>query len=155
VPSVPFRACNSLDELHSSSQQEEPLSGDGFEELPDPGPHDLAELRFVSFQKEGHDQAPKSENRKQNARLRYRKKRLVGRIETQLAEGTTLKAVSLKKRSASASQMASVSCTYEEDFEPSKPAWMAQRDMEKDEREYSLQELVEVHGMTIIAWDGK
>src|ERR1700678_844111 len=149
MPAVDFRARNSLEELHNFSQQEdlEQVSDSGFEELSDPA--------HMAFQKEGHDQAPKPMKRKQKDRLRYREKRLARRLEAQLAEGTTLKAISLKKRSASTSQKLSAPCTYEEEFVPSKPAWMALRDFERDEREYSLQELVEAHGMTVIPWDGR
>ena len=127
MPSVDFRARNSLKELHSFSQQGdlEQLSNNGFEELSDPV--------HMAFQKEGHDQAPKPMKRKQKNCLHYREKRLARRLEAQLAEGTALKAISLKKRSASTSQKLSAPCTYEEEFVPSKPAWMARRDFERDE----------------------
>ena len=169
TPSVTFHAKKSLDELRNSNQQGEPLSDhddSDFEELPlarldsETHNHDLGDHLYdwhTPLQKDDLDQAPLAMPaiHKQKSRLRYREKRAAKRLEAQQAEGTTLKAVSLKKRSVSVSQTVSASCTYEEAFVPSKPAWMAQRDVEKDEREYSLQELVEVYGMTLIAWDGR
>jgi hypothetical protein len=150
-PEVEFLAkefLQNLDNVHN----EEVYSDHELEELPElvkeevSSDDELSEVEEVPLH-------PNSYKRRQ--KKKYRDKRAVKRLAVQQNEGTTLKTVALKKRSASRAQGIPSSLSYQEEFIPSKPVWKAKPDNEKDEKEYSLEELVNDFGMKVIFWDGR
>lgn len=107
----------------------------------------------VFFQEETSKTQPDRYTDRQ--KQKYREKRSVKRLLVQNAKGTNLKAIALKKRSDSGAHSVNSSSNFQKGFIPSKPAWKAMPDVEKDEREFSLDELVKKFGTTVIDWDGR
>lgn len=160
-PAVAFSAQKSL-EIIDHDIDEERGSDHEYEELRDSdetpneeidSDHDLSEQeREGHFQNEA--QMPKP-TRKKKGKNRYRRNRAVQRDMTQQAGGTTLKSIALKKRSMSAAQGVHSASSFQQEFVPSKPAWKGMPDVERDERVYSLEELVNNFGMDVMPWDGQ
>ena len=93
--------------------------------------------------------------KKEKQKGSFREKRRTSRREVQKAEGTTLKAVSIKKRQHVMAQAIALPTEYEEDFTPSKPGWKGQPDHASNSAEYSLDDLVSKFNMKVIQWDGR
>lgn len=159
LPEVDFRAWESLENL-DHDQHEEVESDHECEEIPDPVNKEVSsddepsdQEAGVSFREEARTTQPSS--RKSRQKQKYRNKRAAARIVAQQDDGTTLKSVASKKRSASGSLGIPSTSSYQKDFKPSKPSWKGTLDVEKNEREYSLHELVNDFAMKVIDWDGR
>jgi hypothetical protein len=162
-PGVEFSAYKSLENM-DHDHDEELGSDHEFEELPDPGEtpyfhrneeidsdHEFSEQeQEVRFQ----DEAQPADRQKRK-KERYRNRRRADRSSEQQDKGTTLKSVALKKRSKSAAQKIPSASSFQQEFVPSKPAWKGMPDVEKDERYYTLEELVNGFGMNVIDWNGQ
>jgi hypothetical protein len=91
----------------------------------------------------------------QKKNVKNRAKRLESRKRVQEATGTSLKARSLKHRSAAVASKLTPQHSLDDSKELStRPAWIAKRD-EQDWAVYGLEEVVDDFGMTLIDWDGR
>lgn len=166
-PAVTFRALEALEKLEHI-QDEKVFSDHECQELPD---HDQEMLPSHSHEEVSSDlefgagperhisshtevRIPPT-TRKGQKKKNYRTKRAAIRRAVQESKGTVLKGISLKKRSHSAAQGVPSPFSYVEDFLPSSTAWKGLPDREKDEKEYTVEELVNEHGMRVIPWDGR
>lgn len=103
------------------------------------------------------DEEPDQLTRCQKKNIKKRAKRLESRKRVQEATGTSLKACSLKHRSAAIASKLTPQHNLDE-LEDSKllslPAWIAKKD-EQDWVVYGFEEVVDSFGMTLIDWDGR
>ena len=154
-PAVKHSARAALESL----VQEVNESDHELEEILGPVQEEVRSDDNISDQEDARNQedAPKTNpsSFKSRNKKKYRAKRAETRLSIQKDQGTTLKAISLKKRSASRAKGVHSSTSYEEDFTPSNPGWKAMPDIEKDQKEYSLEELVDTFNMKVIDWDGR
>lgn len=157
-PVVNFSAQKSLENIDYDLYEEEHGSDHECEELPDPGEalysHRNEEVDSDHEFSEQEQEAQPS-RRKRRKKEVYRSKRAAWRVEKQQAEGTSIKAVALKKRSESAAQGVPSASSFQQEFVPSKPGWKGMPDVERDERDFSLEELVNDFGMNVIHWNGQ
>lgn len=157
LPAVKFLARESLENLdHEEVESDHECDSEEEIMMQDPV---IEEVDSDNWLEGGpfEEEARKAQRNSKAARQKqkYREKRTAKRVMIQQEKGTTLKAVALKKRSNSGAQGVNSSSNFEEGFIPSKPAWKAMPDVEKDEKEYSLEELVNNFGMTVVDWDGR
>jgi len=154
-PAVYFHAKESLEKLEQD-QHEEAGSDYECDELPDPNEAPRShQIEEVSSDCELSEPGHPPTTRKVRNKIKYRQKRAAARLGEQHAGGTTLKAVALKKRSASTAQGLPLDMRYQQDFTPSKPAWKGMPDIKKDKTNHSLEELVNCYGMEVFPWDGR
>lgn len=101
--------------------------------------------------------APDPLTRGQKKNIKTRAKRLESRKRKQEATGTSLKACSLRHRSAAMALKLTPQHNLEEKL-LSQPAWVAKREDKRDSQNWAVyghEELVDDFGMTSIDWDGR